>query len=59
MPVKGPNRLAGGVLTLRARNNHLENETLQDGDFRRLNWGSKNFFLVERSSSYQVWEFVH
>ncbi len=52
MPVKGPNRLAGGVLTLRARNAHLENETLQDGDFRRLNGASKNFLLVERSIFY-------
>lgn len=59
MPVKGPSRLAGGVLTLRARNYLSENETLQDGDFRRLNGGSQNFLLVERSSSYQVGGFVH
>lgn len=52
MLIKGPNRLAGGVLTLRARNYLSETETLQDGDFRWLNGVAQNFLLVERSSSY-------
>lgn len=52
MPVKGPSRLAGGFLTLRAKGNHLETESLQDGDFRRLNGVAQNVLLVERSSSY-------